>query len=259
MTNLIPITPRIMVHGDNGQCRIAVIPVADTARLIGYRHITLTRLLDRNAPLFEGVRLAATASLTRHCRRKNGTTYTITRRVPLDCLTELGFYAVTIKLCADRIKDPARIEHVRRIQKRTLAHMRAVQENRCPPSDQALTFEEAAVLPRNAVRRAAIHQYAEDRGWSISQARKRAAEVRATAGLPPLYRWHREARTRCFAYLETHPGAPLLKLMEIAGEPITMPTACRIRQAWRRTRAALAEPKLFAPLTHVNPQPNPAA
>lgn len=256
MTNLIPITPRIMVHGDNGQCRIAVIPVADTARLIGYPHRQLHGLLKRNAPLFDGVRFTVMMNLTRYCERKNGTTYTITRRVPLDCLTELGFYAVTIKLCADRIKDPARIEHVRRVQKRTLAHMRAVQENRCPPSDQALAFEEAACLPRNAVRGAALRQHAEEHGWPLHKVRERAREVRIAAGLPA-WKWHREARARILAYLETHPGAPLLKLMEIAGEPITMPTACRIRQQWRQTRAALAKQGLFTTL--ISNTPNPAA
>lgn len=257
MAELVPVVPRIFNH-KIGNRPVSVIPVVDAARLIGYPYRTVYALIKRNWTLFRGLTVTVTVTVRRQRRRRDGSVYWSVRQQQVDALTDLGFVALVFRVCAVRIKDPAKLEHIARVQKHVLAKMRAVQEHRCPPSDQALTFEEAACLPRNAFRGALLRQHAEERSWSLHKTRERAREARMVAGLPA-HTWHREARKRCLAYLETHPGAPLLKLMEIAGEPITMPTACRIRQHWRRTRAALAEPRLFAPITPTPLTPNPAA
>lgn len=253
MTELVPTVPRIFNH-KIGKRSPSVIPVADAARVLGYPYRTVHALINRNWTLFSGLTVTITVTVRRQRRRRDGSVYWSARQQQVDALTDLGFVALVFRLCAVRIKDPAKLEHIARVQKHILARMRAVQENRCPPSDQVLTFEEVACLPKNTTRGALLRRYAEEYGIHINTVRARVRESRIAAGLP-VERRHREARKRCLAYLETHPGAPLNKLMEVAGEPITMPTACRIRQEWRRTRAALAAPKLFTPPTHTNPQP----
>lgn len=228
-----------------------LVPLIDIAVGIGVHRNHLFRVVKRNPKLFEGWVQPVTVTVTGSRRRNQD----------ILCATREGTIACLVKVSYDRIKDPVAQERIIAFQRWAICALTAIIEGRAP--DQPYDLTDCITLPAGRLRAAAVRHLSQTTGLKKTAIYQRILNARKVAGLPPArlpragQPKNRDAYATAHTYWREHPMASPKTLIAETRVTVSYCTMTRWVRAWRgRTRAALAEQRLFAPIT---PSPQLAA